>query len=78
MCLAQIRDWEVFHKLPLKLGNFIDWIADEAKVVNIGKDEGEISVVWLDEDIGISVARFETKLKQGILKFQVPNVGGLA
>ena len=24
MCLAQIRDWEVFYKLPLKLGNFID------------------------------------------------------
>ena len=24
VCLAQIRDWEVFHKLPLKLGNFVD------------------------------------------------------
>ena len=24
VCLAEIRDQKVFHKLPLKLGNFID------------------------------------------------------
>ena len=45
MCLTQIRDWEVFRELPLKLGNFVDRVADEAEVVDMGEDEGEISIV---------------------------------
>jgi len=43
--LAEIRDWEVFRKLPLKLCDNVDRVADEAEVVNVSEDDGEVAVV---------------------------------
>ena len=41
---AEIGDWEIFRKLPLKLGNLADGISDEAKIVNMSENDGKISV----------------------------------
>ena len=78
VCLTQIRDWEVFCKLPLKLGNFVDRVADEAEVVNMGEDEGEISVVQLNEDTWVSSAGFKVELEKYISKLLILNAARLA
>ena len=78
MCLTQIRDWEVFRELPLKLGNFVDRVADEAEVVNMGEDKGEISVVRPNEDTWVSGAGFKFELEKCISKLLIPNTARLA
>ena len=43
--LAEIRDREVFRELPLKLCDNADRVADEAEVINVGENDGEVAVV---------------------------------
>jgi hypothetical protein len=43
--LAEIRDWEVFCELPLKPDNLINGVADEAEVIDMGENNGEVPIL---------------------------------
>ena len=60
---TEIGDWELFCELPLKPHNFIDQVTDETEIINMGENDGEVTVMQPNENTGIGCAGFEAEFK---------------
>ena len=60
---TKIRDWEVFHKLPLKPYNFVNRVADKTEIINVGENDREVTVMKSNEDTGVGRAGFEAEFE---------------
>ena len=60
MYFAQIRDGGIFRELPLELGDDVDRVAGEAKVINVGGHGREGCAIQSDKGAGVGRTRFET------------------
>ena len=60
---AKIGDQELFCELPLKPHNFIDRVTDETEIIDMGENDGEATVMQLNENTGISCTGFEAEFE---------------